>query len=92
MDRKSEIESKLLSITENYKREFSNSFQRSNSVLVKMGNRYSLLSKFQSKLTDELVETANKHFAKYDIDDTSETSEFIKTCYLDFFGFASTID
>lgn len=92
MDKKNEIEFELLSITERYKRDFSVKLDRSKDALSSMVDRLTLINELNSKLLDELVDAANKHFVKYDIDDTSAISEFIKTCYLDFFEFAKSVD
>lgn len=82
-----EIKTELKSITENYKRQFSAKFKKSDSAIIQMKNKFSLQSDLQNKLTDELINTANKYFADNDIDDTSELKSFIKKCYLDFFNF-----
>ena len=86
-----EIKSKLESITENYKRQFSAKFKKSNSLIIQMKNKYSLLSDMQSKLKDELIDVSNKYLSKNDIENTSETEEMIKKCYLDFVKFAQDL-
>jgi hypothetical protein len=92
MTQKHEIELELLAITEKYKHDFSVKLDRSKDALSSMIARLTLIKEFHSKLLDDLINAANKHFKKYDIDDTSETSEFIKVCYIDFWKFAKSVD
>lgn len=84
MDKKSEIESKLLSITANYKLEFSSKFKKSNSFFDTMKSKYSLLALLSPRLTDELVNEANRYFQDNNIQDKDQLNKFIEACCHDF--------
>lgn len=87
MDRNSEIESKLLSITENYKREFSSKFKKSNSVRIIIQSKYPLLKELDKKLSIELINVANKYLDDNNIADKKQLNDFIGDCVSDFTRF-----
>jgi len=82
-----EIESKLIAITSDYKNKFTDKHFNKNG-LSGIAEKFNLLAESIKKLPDELIETANKYLKDNDIDDTSEVEEIIKTQILDFVEFA----
>lgn len=90
MDKKAELESTLLSITENYKRDFTSKFKKSNSFFDTIQSKYQLLNELQLKLSNELISVVNKYLDENKISNKSELDESIKQCYMNFIQFATT--
>ncbi|MBA0883600.1 hypothetical protein [Flavobacterium undicola] len=85
------IKSELMEITEKYKKDYSNAFDR-NGKSDTLKNNVMLVSDLQLKLAEELVDTTKTYYKNHNIIDTSEIDEFKNNLYMDFIQFSTTFE
>jgi dihydropteroate synthase len=88
---KDEINAELLSITEKYKQEFSNKFDKSGKP-DSLSKNVSLLAEVQDKFVEELDVAKKKYFKENNIFIKTRLNNFAKTCYKDYIDFATTFE
>lgn len=85
------IKSDLTEITEKYKKDYSNAFDR-NGKSDTLKNNVMLVSDLQLKLAEELVNTTKTYYKNHNIIGTSELDEFRNNLYMDFIQFSTTFE
>lgn len=79
-----ELESKLQNVFDDHKRKFKVS---NGNSLERFRNNTHEAQRLLPKLLVDLIDTANRHFEEYDIDDTSEAKDLIGKLYGEFSTF-----
>lgn len=85
------IKSELTTITEKYKKDYSNAFDR-NGTDKALKNNVLLVADLQLKLAEELVDVKKSYRKDNDITETTEIDEFKDNLYMDFIQFSTTFE
>ena len=81
----------LTEITEKYKIQYSNSFDR-NGHFDTLQNNVLLVAELQLKLAEEFVNVKKSYCEKHNITDTNEIKKNKNNLYMDFIQFATTFE
>lgn len=91
MKNKIEIESELISITETYKRNFSEKFERSEDLMTSTFNKWTLYSSMSFNLMNDLSTHSKTYYKKYDKQIPDDTINFMVKCFDEFHEFVSKL-
>lgn len=83
------IKTELTEITEKYKKEYSNAFDR-NGTAESLKNNVLLVADLQLKLAEELVDVKNSYCKDNYISEITEIDKLKDNLYMDFIQFSTT--
>lgn len=91
MNKKETVDSMLLSITEKYKKEFTNSFDGSNRTGTR-NNNVVVLTELGEKLSNEISNTTKEYYKENGTSDKPRIDELNRTLYIGFIEFGAAYE